>query len=91
MQITRISAEYLNQDNHLTFCPIFVAVPKNSQNFPKVFLLESELDNFLENNSGFFGKICSVPYKSSLHLLLRATIDKNLNPEQFNNILGTEI
>jgi hypothetical protein len=85
--LKELSQLYLGQNNYMTFCPIFVAVPKDKQGYPKVFLLESEMDDFLEYNKSYFGRICGVPKGSSLHKLLRLAIDVSVNPEQHKNIL----
>lgn len=85
--LKELSELYLSQPNYMTFAPIFVAVPKDKQGYPKVFLLEAELDTFVKHNSDYFPRICSVPQGTYLHKLLRLAIDVSVNPAQHRNIL----
>lgn len=85
--LKELSELYLSQPNYMTFCPIFVAVPKDKEGYPKVFLLEKEMNDFLLNNKSYFGRICGVPQGTFLHKLLRIAIDVSVNPQQHKNIL----
>jgi hypothetical protein len=85
--LKELSELYLSQPNYMTFCPIFVAVPKDKNGYPKVFLLEKEMDDFLKRNSSYYGRICGVEQGTFLHKLLRLAIDVSVNPEKHKNIL----
>jgi hypothetical protein len=89
MNIQDISEEYLRQNNHCTFAPIWVVSIYNNDEFPKIFLLEKEAEEYLQKAGGK-GKIrvCSVPPNTALLHLLKTGIKGSSNPSQYRNILG---
>jgi hypothetical protein len=89
MSIQEISEEYLHQNNYCTFAPIWVVSIHNNDEFPKIFLLEKEAEEYLEHAGGKGRiRVCSIPPNSALLYLLKTSIDGSSNPPQYRNILG---
>lgn len=83
-----ISKEYLAQPNYLTYAPIWLVFKKPAQDiYPKIFILQKEAEAYIKQFGGEM-VVSSIPRNSALHYLLRTTIDKESNVDQYFNILG---